>query len=77
LHDDILHLKDVQFIGCEAQDEATASEILTGADIHLPSEEVADMVVDSRVVLDVHFRREADPAPMLHQSRHVIRYVRD
>ena len=77
LHDDVLHLKDVEFIGREAQDEATASEILTGADVHLPGEEVAKVVVDRRVVLDVHFRREAHPAPMLHQSRHVVRYVRD
>ena len=41
LHDDVLHLKDVEFIGCQPQGEATASEILTGADVHLPGEEVA------------------------------------
>ena len=77
LHDDVLHLKDVELVRREAEDEATASEVLAGADIHLPGEEVAEVVVDGRVVLDVHFRREAHPAPMLHQSRHVVRNVRD
>ena len=33
--------------------------------------------MDGRVVLDVHFRRKAHPAPMLHQSRRVVRNVRD
>ena len=72
LHDDVLHLKDVDLIGCEAEDEATSGEVLTGADVHLPGEEVAEVVVDRRVVLDVHFRREAHPAPMLYQSRYVV-----
>ena len=69
LHDDVLHLKDVELVRSEADDEATSGEVLAGADVHLPGEEVAEVVVDSRVVLDVHFRREAHPAPMLHQSR--------
>ena len=73
LHDHVFHLKDVELVGCQAEDEATASEILTGADIQFPGEEIAKVVVDGRVVLDVHFRREAQPAPMLHQSRRIVR----
>lgn len=76
-HDDVLHLKGVERVRSEGEDEATASEVLAGADVHLPGEEVAEVVVDGRVVLDVHFRREAHSAPMLHQSRRVFRNVRD
>src|SRR5207244_7161271 len=61
----------------EGENEATASEILAGADVHLPGEEIAEVVVDGRVVLDVHFRWEPQPAPMLHQSRRVVRNIRD
>src|SRR5713226_4725986 len=77
LHDDVLHLKDVKLVRSEAEDEATSGEVLAGADVHLPGEEVAEVIVDSRVVLDVHLRREAHPAPMLLQSRRVVRNVRD
>ena len=73
LHDNVLHLKDVELIGCEAKAQAASGEVLTGSDVHLPGEEVVEVVVDRRVVLDVHFRRQADPAPMLDQPRHVVR----
>ena len=77
LHDDVLHLQDVELVRSQAEDEATPGEVLARADVHLPGEEVAEVVVDGRVVLDVQFRREAQPAPMLDQSRHVVRDVRD
>jgi hypothetical protein len=77
LHDDILHLKEVELIGCNAENETASSEVLTGADIYLSGEKVAQVVVDRRVVLDIHFHRESVPAPMLHQSWDVVQYVRD
>src|SRR4029450_4550592 len=63
LHDDVLHLENVDLVRCEAEDEATSGELLTGPYVHLPCEEVAQVVVDRRIVLDVHLRRQTDPAP--------------
>ena len=36
LHDHVFHLQDVELVRREAEDEATASEVLAGADVRLP-----------------------------------------
>jgi len=50
LHDHVLHLKHVELVRREAADEPTASEVLAGADVQLPGEEVAEMALQHLVI---------------------------
>jgi len=72
VHDHVIHLEHVDFVRCQPEDEATASEVLTGADVDLAREQVAQMIVDGGIVLDVDLRRQSQVAPVLHQPRRII-----
>ena len=74
-HADILHLKDVQLVRREPDDEPAPSQVVSGTDVHLPGEEVAKVIVDGRVVLHIQFRREPQSAPVLHECRRIVRHV--
>jgi hypothetical protein len=72
---DILDLEHVQLLRRKTEQEAAPGEVIARADVDLSGEEVAEVIVDGRVVLHIEFGREAQAPPMLHKPRCIVRQV--
>ena len=75
LDEDVLHFKHVQFMRREPDFEAPPRQLVSGPDVHLTGEEVAQVIVDGGVVLHIEFGREPQSSPVFRELGTALRDI--
>jgi hypothetical protein len=57
----------VQLVRGQADGKAAARQLVSGMNVHLTCEDVAQVIVDGRIVLHVEFGRQPQPSPVFAQ----------